>query len=206
MTKRHFCAALPLAFALMASAALAQNAVTVGAADIGGVVTGANGPEAGGWGIAETTDLPTKYAKIVVTDDQGRYLIPELPKANYSVWVRGYGLADSTKVQAAPGKALDLKAVPAPNEAAAAQYYPGMYWYAMLHIPAADQFPGTGAKGNGIPEIMKTQHAWVDTIKNACQSCHAFGTHGIRSIPAQLGEFKDSKDAWAVRTQSGQAQ
>ena len=56
--------------------------------DIGGVVTGANGPEAGVWVIAETFDLPTRYAKIVVTDDRGRYLIPDLPDANYSVWVR----------------------------------------------------------------------------------------------------------------------
>src|SRR5262249_16166285 len=60
--------------------------------DIGGVVTGANGPEAGVWVIAETTDLPTRYAKMVVTDDQGRYVVPDLPKAKYKVWVRGYGL------------------------------------------------------------------------------------------------------------------
>src|ERR1041385_4256415 len=95
--------ALSLAFALPASTALAQNAVTVGAADIGGVVRGANGSEAGVWVIAETTDLPTRYAKIVVTDDQGRFLVPELPKANYSVWVRGYGLAASPHVKGRPG-------------------------------------------------------------------------------------------------------
>ena len=58
------------------------------------MVTGPNGPEAGVWVIAETTDLPTNYAKIVVTDDQGRYVIPDLPTANYQVWVRGYGLVD----------------------------------------------------------------------------------------------------------------
>ena len=97
-----------------------QAPVNIGATDIGGVVTGASGPEAGVWVIAETTDLPTKYAKIVVTDDQGRYVIPDLPKANYNVWVRGYGLVDSPKVQAAPGKLLDLRAVPAPNASAAA--------------------------------------------------------------------------------------
>src|SRR4051812_41625831 len=66
-------------------------APTVGASDIGGVVTGPKGPEAGVWVIAETTELPTRLVKIVVTDDAGRYLIPELPKARYSVWVRGYG-------------------------------------------------------------------------------------------------------------------
>ena len=69
--------------------------------DIAGVVTGANGPEAGVWVIAETTDLPTKFVKIVVTDDRGRYLIPDLPKAKYGVWVRGYGLVDSPKRRAA---------------------------------------------------------------------------------------------------------
>ena len=70
--------------------------------DIGGVVTGKNGPEAGVWVIAETTDLPTRYAKIVVTDDKGRYLIPDLPGANYSIWVRGYGLVDSPKKETKP--------------------------------------------------------------------------------------------------------
>ena len=53
--------------------------VTVGATDIGGVVRSASGPEAGVWVIAETTDLPTKFARMVVTDDQGRYVIPDLP-------------------------------------------------------------------------------------------------------------------------------
>src|SRR5437867_330465 len=67
------------------------QAVAVDNDDIGGVVTGANGPEAGVWVIAETTDLPTRFIRIVVTDDQGRYLLPDLPSASYNVWVRGYG-------------------------------------------------------------------------------------------------------------------
>ena len=86
-------------------------AVAIDNDDIGGVVTGPKGPEAGVWVIAETTDLPTKYAKIVVTDDQGRYVLPDLPKAKYKVWVRGYGLVDSAKVDAEPGRALNLTAV-----------------------------------------------------------------------------------------------
>src|ERR1043166_4504372 len=135
--------ALSLAFALPASPALAQNAVTVGAADIGGVVRGANGPEAGVWVIAETTDLPTKYAKIVVTDDQGRYVVPDLPTANYQVWVRGYGLVDSPRMRAKPGQQLDLKAVPAPDERSAAHYYPAIYWYAMMKMPPASDFGGS---------------------------------------------------------------
>ena len=80
-------------------------AVAIDSDDIGGVVTGAQGPEAGVWVIAETRDLPTRLIKSVVTDDQGRYLVPDLPAANYDVWVRGYGLVDSPKVKASPGKA-----------------------------------------------------------------------------------------------------
>ena len=95
MTKQAFYLSVAaIALALTATPVKAQ-APAIGAVDIGGVVTGPNGPEAGVWVIAETTDLPTKFAKIVVTDDQGRYVIPELPKAKYKVWVRGYGLVDS---------------------------------------------------------------------------------------------------------------
>src|SRR5438445_12151089 len=107
--------------------------------DIGGLVTSSKGPEAGVWVIAETTDLPTRFAKIVVTDDRGRYLLPDLPKATYSVWVRGYGLVDSPKVQAAPGKILNLKAVVAPNPRAAAEYYPAGYWLSLLRVPDKSQ-------------------------------------------------------------------
>jgi hypothetical protein len=194
--------------ALASAAVLAQQkqvALHVGPTDIGGVVASEHGPEAGVWVVAETSDLPTKYSKTVVTDDQGRYLVPDLPKANYSVWVRGYGLVDSEKVKSAPGKHLDLKAVIAPNEAAAAQYYPGVYWYSMLKIPPAADFPGTGAKGNGIGELMKTQDDWVDTIKNSCQSCHSLGSYGVRTVPKGLGTFENSTQAWGRRTQSGQA-
>jgi hypothetical protein len=83
-------------------------AQTVGPRDIGGVVSGPKGPEAGVWVIAETKDLPTKYAKVVVTDDRGRYLIPDLPNAKYEVWVRGYGLADSQKAAGEPGRKLNF--------------------------------------------------------------------------------------------------
>src|SRR5688500_4572719 len=83
-------------------------ALELGPEDLGGVVTGPGGPEAGVWVIAETTDLPTKYAKIVVTDDRGRYLVPGLPPATYDVWVRGYGLIDSPKTRSRPGVTLNL--------------------------------------------------------------------------------------------------
>jgi hypothetical protein len=55
----------------------------------GRVASGDGQPEAGVWVIAETASLPTPYRKIVVTDDQGRFAIPELPAADYQVWVRG---------------------------------------------------------------------------------------------------------------------
>jgi hypothetical protein len=119
--------------------------VSIGESDLGGVVTSANGPEAGVWVIAETTGLPTKYAKMVVTDDKGRYVVPGLPKATYDVWVRGYGLVDSPKVRTEPGKQLNLTAVIAPDERAAAQYYPAIYWYSMMQIPPQSEFGGTRA-------------------------------------------------------------
>ena len=100
------------------------GAVAIDTNDIGGVVTSDKGPEAGVWVIAETTDLPTRFIRTVVTDDQGRYVVPDLPAAKYQVFVRGYGLVDSPKVAGVPGKALNLKAVIAPNERAAAEYYP----------------------------------------------------------------------------------
>jgi hypothetical protein len=182
-----------------------SGAINIAAGDLGGVVNGPKGPEAGVWVIAETTDLATKFAKIVVTDDQGRYLIPDLPKANYRVWARGYGLVDSAKVESAPGKRVDLTAVPAPSDAAAAEYYPGMYWYSLLKIPDKSQFPGTGDQGNGVAEVMKNQHYWIDTLKNSCQSCHALGSKGVRTLSKDLGDFKNSADAWTRRVQSGQA-
>src|SRR5271166_1703150 len=108
----------------------AQIRVAIDGDDIGGVVSGPHGPEAGVWVIAETRDLPTRYAKMVVTDDQGRYVVPDLPKGSYKLWVRGYGLVDSAKVDAAPGQHLALTAVPASDDASAAKYYPAIYWFA----------------------------------------------------------------------------
>src|SRR5499433_869639 len=72
--------------------AAAPAQVQIDGDDIGGVVTSRFGPEAGVWVIAETTELGTRFAKMVVTDEVGRYVIPDLPKAKYRVWVRGYGL------------------------------------------------------------------------------------------------------------------
>ena len=135
--------------------------VKIGTADIGGVVASSKGPEAGVWVIAETTGLPTRYIKEVVTDDRGRYLIPDLPKARYTVWARGYGLTDSPKVESEPGKQVDLKPGIASDKKTAAQIYPGNYWYALLKVPAPSEFPGTGPSGNGISPNIKNQGMWI---------------------------------------------
>lgn len=184
----------------------AQNTVAIDNDDIGGTVTGAKGPEAGVWVIAETKGLPTKYAKIVVTDDQGRFVIPDLPNATYSIWVRGYGLVDSPKISATPGKTLSLKAVAAPSEREAARYYPAMYWYAMLGIPAESEFPGTGPQGNGMDPKMKNQGQWLDVVKtNGCYTCHQLGNAATRDYLPALGKFETSAQAWEHRIQVGQA-
>ncbi|HXV86223.1 MAG TPA: carboxypeptidase-like regulatory domain-containing protein, partial [Gemmatimonadales bacterium] len=174
--------------------------------DIGGIVTGPNGPEAGVWVIAETTGLPTRFARIVVTDDRGRYVIPDLPRANYSVWVRGYGLVDSPKSAAMPGTRLTLTAVPAPNARAAAHYYPAGHWFSLLRVPDAGEFPGTGPDGNGILPTVTHQAQWLWSIKTrGCWACHQVGSIGTREIPAALGTFGSSVEAWGRRIQSGQA-
>ena len=177
------------------------NDVAIDNDDIGGIVNGPKGPEAGVWVIAETRDLPVRYIKTVVTDDRGRFVVPDLPQANYSVWARGYGLVDSTKTTSKPGQRLTITATPAPNEAAAAHYYPAIYWYSMLKIPAADQFGGKSS----IPPRL-TQAAWISAMKNTgCVGCHQLGQQSTRTIPAALGTFASGADAWRRRVQSGQS-
>ena len=177
----------------------AQNAVAIDADNIGGVVTGPSGPEAGVWVIAETTDLPTRFARMVVTDDQGRYVVPDLPKATYRVWVRGYGLVDSPKMTERARQDARSPAVPAPSETEAAQYYPAIYWYSMLKIPEASQFGGT----SDIPDKI-TQIDWLKQVKNiGCIGCHQLGQLSTRTIPKQLGEFSSSEEAWIRRVSIG---
>ncbi|MBC7800235.1 MAG: carboxypeptidase regulatory-like domain-containing protein [Gemmatimonadaceae bacterium] len=175
--------------------------VSIDADDIGGVVTGPNGPEAGVWVIAETAGLPTKYAKMVVTDDQGRYVIPDLPPADYTVWVRGYGLVDSAKVAATPGRTLDLTAIVAPNAAAAAAYYPAISWYSMMKIPDASQFGGS----SDIPAGL-TQTDWLKQVKNiGCVGCHQLGQASTRTFPPAFSQLGSHEEAWIRRVQSGQS-
>jgi len=169
--------------------------------DIGGTVSGPNGPEAGVWVIAETRDLGVRYIKSVVTDDQGRYVIPDLPTASYTVWARGYGLVDSARSTSRPGQRVNITAVPAPTPADAARYYPAIYWYSMLKIPTSADF----ASRNGITANV-TPEEYLSRVKShGCIGCHQLGQASTRTIPAALGTFASSEQAWTRRVQSGQA-
>jgi hypothetical protein len=202
-------AAAPVGLAILLVTALTAHqspgAIALDSDDIGGVVTSVKGPEAGVWVIAETKDLPTGFRKIVVTDDQGRYVVPDLPKATYNVWVRGYGLVDSAKVRAERGRELNLTAVLAPNPRVAAQIYPADYWLSLITLPLPREFPGTGTSGNGISEALKSQANWIDIMKSQCSQCHQLGTKATREIPAALGTFDSSVAAWDRRVKSSQA-
>ena len=167
---------------------------------ITGVVQGASGPEAGVWVIAETKDLPTNFIKIVVTNDQGRFLLPELPSANYSVWVRGYGLVDSKPQMLKPSTTqVTLRVTPAKTPQEAAQVYPGNYWLSMLEPPAATEFPGTGPQGNGLGPNMVTQNHWINSLKSDCNFCHQLGNKLTRSVDHVLKakpQLKTQAQAW----------
>jgi hypothetical protein len=183
--------------ALGAVGAYAQApTVPIDGDDIGGVVTSASGPEAGVWVIAETEDFATRFAKIVVTDDRGRYVVPDLPPANYQLWVRGYGLADSAKVAGAPGRTVNLTATAAATPAIAAQVYPAIYWYSMMKVPPASEL---GHLSGGVNQ-------YLTAVKNAsCIGCHQIGQLSTRTIPASFGHFERGELAWIRRVQSGQA-
>jgi len=218
---------LPLAAAPRASALPQTDAakVTVDSDDIGGVVTGPNGPEAGVWVIAETNDFQDKYGKIVVTNDRGQYLLPDLPKAKYKLWVRGYGLVDSTPVPATPGQVVALTAVVAPNPRAAAEYYPAAYWVSLMKIPTKSEFPMTVPAPPPLPgstdpikvthsnfrpgdapppPIIQNQAEWLFLLKGGCETCHQIGNKSTREIPSHLGPFKSSTQAWERLISSGQ--
>jgi hypothetical protein len=184
----------------------AAGAIAIDDDDIAGVVTSTAGSEAGVWVIAETMDLETPFSRTVVTDNDGRYLIPDLPEATYDVWVRGYGLVDSEKVQLGPGTTADLTAVVAPDEAAAAQYYPAGYWFSLIDVPDESEFPGTGVEGNGISPNQESQAQFIAGIKSGgCLACHQLGNRATRELPDDFGEFESTEAAWERRIQSGQA-
>ena len=191
--------------ALLLGGGLVPGALAAGD-DIAGTVTSAAGPEAGVWVFAETGDFDTSFRKTVVTDDAGRFLVPDLPAASYEVWVRGYGLVDSEKTSAQPGDRLDLTVRVAASPREAAEIYPANYWYSLLEVPPASDFPGTGPRGNGIGTAMRTQADWIDRMKDGCQLCHQLGNYATREMPMlDLDDFDSTADAWNHRLQAGGA-
>ena len=172
------------------------SAIEIDNDDIAGVVTSTNGPEAGVWVVAETSDLETMFVRIVATDDNGRYLIPDLPDTAYKIWVRGYGLADSAKIDAKPGEIKDLTAVIAADAATAAIVYPAAYWYAMMDLPDKSE----------VAHLEGGLNQYLTWMKNmGCAGCHQMGQLSTRTLPEGLGEFNTSEEAWARRIASGQA-
>jgi hypothetical protein len=173
---------------------------------ITGVVQGEKGPEAGVWVIAETKDLPTNLIKTVVTNDQGRFLVPELPTATYKVWVRGYGLVDSTPIEMKPGNnSVTLKVTSAKTPQEAAKVYPGDYWLSLMAPPDKSLFPGTGTTtdpGNGVGNRMRSQELWINSLKSDCNFCHQLGnalTRDTKHIFAAKPELKTDAEAWEWR-------
>jgi len=173
-----------------------EQGIPIDGDDIAGVVTSTAGPEAGIWVIAETSDLGTRFARIVVTDDEGKYLVPDLPDGNYDLWVRGYGLVDSGKTAARPGQSVDLTATVAPNAAAAAKVYPAAYWFAMMNLPTEGE----------VAELDGGLNLYLTWVKNmGCVGCHQLGNEATRTIPESLADIESSEQAWARRISSGQA-
>ena len=173
----------------------ARATIEIDADDIAGVVSSENGLEAGVWVIAETDDFDTRFSRSVVTDDAGRYLVPDLPDANYTLWVRGYGLADSERVAAVPGAYVDLQAIVAPDEATAAKVYPAAYWYSMAEVPEPAELAN-------IEGGLNYYLAWMKNL--GCASCHQLGSEATRTFPPEFSDFESSHSAWIRRTQSGQ--
>lgn len=170
--------------------------IEMDANDISGTVTSSAGAEAGVWVIAETNDLDTRFARIVVTDDEGRYLVPDLPDANYQLWVRGYGLEDSNRVSARAGARVDLKARVATDPAVAASVYPAAYWFAMLDLPTEEE----------VAELPGGLNYYLTWVKNmGCVGCHQLGNEATRTFPEALADIEDHQQAWARRIASGQA-
>ena len=155
----------------------AQGGLQVAATSIGGtVVNAATGkPEAGVWVIAETK-LPNAFRKIVITDDQGRFVAPDLPMASYDLWVRGYGLKDSAKTPAARGATVQLKVADAATPQEAARIYPSSYWISMIQPPAVGELS---------KEFHGSQDYWLANLRG-CNQCHQLGMPTTRILTSEM--------------------
>lgn len=172
-----------------AERAAAAVRVAIDADDLSGTVISDEGPEAGVWVIAESTALPTRFARIVVTDDQGRYVVPDLPSGPYELFVRGYGLMDSARVSGRPGRHVDFKVETALTEREAAVIYPAAWWLTVMRVPPT---------GPIHPEEL------TRTVKT-CTGCHQMGDPATRQLPASFGQPASHLDAWDERMKRGLA-
>ena len=177
--------------------------------DIGGVVTGARGPEAGVWVIAETRSTPTRLIKSVVTDDRGRYLVPDLPKANYDVWVRGYGLVDSPKVKAAPGKVAEPQGGRRARQEGGGAVLPGAVLVRADAAAAEERLPrhrrDRATASRRTSRARASGSATSSTPTAAPAAIRWAARRRARFRRASSAQFEDSKAAWDRRIQSGQA-
>ena len=86
------------------------------------------------------------------------------------------------------------------------RYYPAGYWFSLIKVPDKSEFPGTGPSGNGISANVRSQPEFLRQLKNGtCLACHQLGNKATREIPAALGTFSSTEQAWERRLQSGQA-
>ena len=172
-----------------------------------GVVQSDNGAEAGVWVIAETRDLPTPFIKIVVTDDRGRFMLPELPAATYSVWVRGYGLVDSSPAQMKPGAApVTLRAAIARTPQEAATRLSRRLLALAARASREDRVSGHRPDANGLGTAMLTQNHWINSLKSDCNFCHQLGNRLTRSVDHVFKakpELKTHAEAWEWRLGTG---
>lgn len=190
---------------LAAAQVPAQRPVVLPEGYITGNVSSSNGPEAGVWVIAETGELNTNFIKIVVTDEDGNYVMPELPVATYSVWVRGYGLADSEAVEGRPGdRDLDLTAIVASSAAEAAEIYPADYWLSLVEFPSDETLSPDSADRQGFSPVIDSQKRFIHEFKSDCGFCHQIGNEITRTLGHMDALGHDSsKAAWIYRTQTG---
>src|SRR5258705_4010817 len=171
--KIRYLARAILALFLLVVCVSAQSGPQIDTSSISGtVVNAATGkPEAGVWVIADTK-LGVPYRKIVVTDDQGRFLVPDLPVASYDIWVRGYGLKDSTKMKADRGAQVKLQVRDAATPQEAAKIYPAAYWTSLIHPPSKEE----------LPQGYQSQEHWLAALRGGCNQCHQLGMTAMRGF------------------------
>ena len=162
-------------------AAQALDSVPTDPKSISGVVKNGSKPEAGVWVMAETHSLPTFFRRIVVTDEQGRFLVPDLPAGSYELWVRGYGLQDSPRVKAELGQRVELPVTSAANPRDAARIYPSNYWFALYQAPPKEQ----------LPSLFESQVEWLGEMKTDCFLCHQLGNADMRRF-TQADQWKNA--------------